>query len=645
MRLPLDNQARGMIEYVSQTASLGENHARTNERKFDGGGYKPARIRIETRGFCIPATRPPFSLRKFQSLLCAALLAVIFLATSCSGAESGDDAPPLEIPGSGDNAGGDGSSSDKGGDESPEPTNPSDPSNSTEPTDSYYKNVSEILKEILGSEYETISGDISQSITLTAQTIKAASDIFPVLESVINNANKMDSAKEQVVKSNNDTKNALVAQAENKITIKGKTAEYEGYIENEETNTHSPTTVYDGYGYEISANGNMNIILSGKFNYFYDHIDSLKGNVDISKVEIYSDKLKGWDDDLKLLSSSLKEEIYEKLSLDNKTVDALPKLSFGLYNDDYYYGLKRFMDIYSKYNKSEKLNITASFGIMDGRYLVNGVNPDNYTLFESDGNTVKSDNTVKSMDINELIEFTNKYDVYAVRNMIITGKPNSKQTVDWELTNVIFKEDMSNLTNTSTYSLTGVVYFNDLPYNNNLIVGQFINGVVKLNKLSKNINLQASIDFGIVDLRGIDKNTMNSYDMQEIFIGGLSSVYFAEDIKELSRIKTGEKNRDFYKKLIDIYSKDVHNEYYGTGDREDGYITSGYNNIPTSKKARTLKEFEYYGNNNKFEKSAYDSYNGNFDGLTEDGLFRLTGDHNYMKQIARGARRSSVFFV
>ena len=436
--------------------------------------------------------------------LFAPLCALALLLTACSGGsdaggnsddgyyDDGSYEQPSEPPSHGvDEPSNPGSGGTGAGDDvSDNPTDPKDPpdepTDPTEPTEPYYKNVSEILQEILGAEYETISGNISQNITLTAQTIKAVSDIFPVLESVITNANEMDSAKEQVVNADNDTKKALVAQSENKISIKGKEAEYEGYYSNKWP--PFPVRIYDGYGYEIAANGNMNIIVSGKFNYFYERIESLEGNIDISELELYSGKLKdenGKDrdeDDLSVPMTDLKEKIYDKFNLSNKSIDALPKLSLGLVNDDYDYGLKHFLVIYNKYNKNEKMQITGTFGEMNGRYLVDGVTPDNYTMFESDGNTVKSDNSVKSVDINELIDFANQYGIHEIKNIKINGTLSSAKTVDWMLTNVVFETSMANLTNSSDSDLKGVVYFKDLPYASTN--KQLVEGVVRYDKLA-----------------------------------------------------------------------------------------------------------------------------------------------------------------
>ena len=583
------------------------------------------------------------------SRLFAPLCALALLLTACSGGsdaggnsddgyyDDGSYEQPSEPSKPGSGGTGD-DVSDNPTDPKDPPDEPTDPTEPTEPTGPSYKNVSEILKGILGAEYETISGNISQNITLTAQTVKAVSDIFPVLESVITNANEMDSAKEQVVNADNDTKKALVAQSENKISIKGKEAEYEGYYSED----RSTVRIYEGYGYEIAANGDMNIIVSGKFNYFYERIESLEGNVDISELEIYSGKLKGWDDDLSIPMTDLKEKIYDKFNLSNKSIDALPKLSLGLVNDDYDYGLKHFLVIYKKYNKNEKMQLTGTFGEIDGRYLVDGVTPDNYTMFESDGNTVKSDNSVKSVDINELIDFANQYDINTIKNIKINGTLSSAKTVDWMLTNVVFETSMANLTNSSSSDLNGVVYFKDLPYASTN--KQSIDGVVRYDKLAASINkISSGTEASVVDMRGIDKNTMNSYSISNIFRGSVSSVYFADGIKELSRNGSGE-NPEFYKKFIDITSANIYNEYYGTGDREDSCKLPGSADIPASKKARTLKEFEYYGNNFKFEKSAYDSYDGNFEGLLEWVKNSLQTDKT-TKWIASAMYQTSVFFV
>ena len=121
-------------------------------------------------------------------------------------------------------------------------------------------------------------------------------------------------------------------------------------------------------------------------------------------------------------------------------------------------------------------------------------------------------------------------------------------------------------------------------------------------------------------------------------------MYFADGIKELSRNGSG-KNPEFYKKFIDITSARIYNEYYGTGDREDSFNITEDNYIPASKKARTLKDFEYYGNNGKFEKSAYDSYNGSFTGRETYFEDTLQADHQTTKRIASAMYQTSVFFV
>ena len=571
----------------------------------------------------ISAKHPPFSRRKitFKSLLCAALLAVIFVVASCGGVEPDDDsyAPPVEIPDSGDNAGNTGDGGNQGANEGstgnggnqgeqgnqgnqgdqgnqggqgnenqdPDPDTPENPETAT---------TQSILKDILGEDtYNSLSGKLSSNITLTAQTIVDVTDIFPVLEEAVNNSTKKDEVKKTLSAKGEDVKVALVAEVENKISIKRKPAEYEGFLENKGTNTYTPTTIYDGYGYEISANGNMNIILSGKFNYFYEHIESLKGNVDISKLEIYSDKLKGWDDDLKLLSSSLKKEIYDKFSLNNKTIDALPKLSFGLYNDDYDYGLKDFMEIYDKYNSSEKMKIKANFSNVefDGSKLVS--NSSGYTLFSNNTAKTSNDSSIKSITADELVKLSNKYGIHKIKNIIVSGN-SSANSVNWtDLTNVIFEGDMSKLTINNIIYLNGIVYFKDLAYENDNNFN-FVKGSLKLDKMSSAMDINGLGDGKesfVLDISNI--SNVNDYTGNVLIKGArfVSAVYFNKDQKD-------NKGDNLYKKIADDINGVIDNVYFG-GELAEGESFNIYSGkIKTSDKARTLEEFEYFGNNGTY---------------------------------------------
>lgn len=575
----------------------------------------------------ISATHPPFSRRKitFKSLLCAALLAVIFVVASCGGVEPDDDsyAPPVEIPDSGDNAGNTGDGGNQGANEDntgnggnqgnqgdqgnqgnqgdqgnqggqgnenqdPDPDTPEKPEIAT---------TQSILKDILGEDtYNSLSGKLSSNITLTAQTIVDVTDIFPVLEEAVNNSTKKDEVKKTLSAKGEDVKVALVAEVENKISIKRKPAEYEGFLENKGTNTYTPTTIYDGYGYEISANGNMNIILSGKFNYFYEHIESLKGNIDISKLEIYSDKLKGWDDDLKLLSSSLKKEIYDKFSLNNKTIDALPKLSFGLYNDDYDYGLKDFMEMYDKYNSSEKMQITGNFSDVefDGSKLVS--NSSGYTLFSNNTAKTSNDSSIKSITADELVKLSNKYGIHKIKNIIVSGS-SSVNSVNWtNLTNVIFEGDMSKLTINNKTNLNGIVYFKDLPYENN--TESFVKGSLKLDKIADTIKVSGGGEYSFVlDLSSISNFYTNYTGNNLTQSGFVSAVYFNKDQENYKNQNNGF---DLYKKIVDPQSGVINNVYFG-GIRATTHGFKLDEGVKTSDKARTLEEFEYLGNNRVYK--------------------------------------------
>ena len=73
------------------------------------------------------------------------------------------------------------------------------------------------------------------------------------------------------------------------------------------------------------------------------------------------------------------------------------------------------------------------------------------------------------------------------------------------------------------------------------------------------------------------------------------------------------------------------------GDEYDKYV---YRNLlAASKNPRTLKEFEYFGNYDKFEKSAYSSYSSTeFDNLPKEEREQLEGDKD-AKKIAQNNRK------
>lgn len=516
------------------------------------------------------------------------------------------------------------------------PENPNNPDNPNNPGEEapQYEDVKAVLKEILGDKYEAISGEVSQNITLTAQTIDAVTDIFPDLKAVVEDSSKMTAAKTKVNKSTDDVKKALVAQVEEKISLTKKELIEEnevlqGVFEKENKNEEGGLSPIWGSNLYYISNiaEDFTIYLSGEFDYFYNHIESLEGDIDISKLEIVSHLDRG--DRVLVPTSSLKEEIYNKLKLESKNGDSLPTLNFGLHNNEDL-GLKYFLDIYDKYNKSKKLQIDAHFGFMDGRTLVDGVDKNDYTLFESDGNTAKESTSpsIKSFKINELIDFAEKYHISEFMNLIISRDLTENKEVDWGFTNIIFEGDVSKLINSSERVLNGIVYFKDLPYNNKDVGGQGINGVVKLNKLEglKNFKIndksesqEMTHNKSVVDLRGINKDKMEKYNpsYEDRIFKWIGAVYFAGDVKTLAE------NDKLYTKFINYeYSEYINNEYFGDSVRKNsiGYEKDNSTAFTTSKTARKLSEFEYFGNNRYYEESAKDSYKENLETNNFEGL-------------------------
>ncbi|MDE7140886.1 MAG: hypothetical protein K2O09_09090, partial [Treponemataceae bacterium] len=551
----------------------------------------------------------------------------------------------------------------------PKPEMPAEPDSPDTPDDTgnytpKYESARAVLKEILGDKYDEILEGMPQNITLTARTIDAVIGISSVLESVTKASDEehetenMTDAKTKVntltekadgsEEALQDTSaeglekmlqafnaeeakqalQALVAQTEKKISLSKTEKKYSGY-----------NGVYlwddiESQVYDITANGDMNLSLDGNFKYFDNHIESLNGNIDISNITITSQVYNGVE--LLIPEEDLKEEIYNKLNLEGKNLESLPTLAFKL-GGDKELGLKHFLEIYDTYayGKSEKFNLTASFGSMDGRTLVEGVAKDEYTLFEADGDTAKAsgDGTIKSFDINELVDFADTYHISRFSNLIISGDAKQAE-VNWQLTNIIFEGNMSKLTNTYALSdaLRGIVYFMKLPYDNknvNFGEGQYMNGVVKLDELgvSTNIRLQPSI-YSVIDIRKVDEDGIIAYNPSKAdhIFSQVGSVYFNENVQPL--VNGGILYSKFIQATI---SARIDNEYFGDKDRRNS-VNSLEN--PASKKPRKLSEFEYYGIHSKFEHAAVESYNGDFSGVTKNQEEKLKADIN-VKLIAK----------
>ncbi|MBD5433438.1 MAG: hypothetical protein HDR35_03945 [Treponema sp.] len=232
--------------------------------------------------------------------------------------------------------------------------------------------------------------------------------------------------------------------------------------------------------------------------------------------------------------------------------------------------------------------------------------------------------------------------------MIISGNAKTN-TVNWQLTNIIFEGDMSNLKNDftnpdneSALRLYGIVYFKNKPYNNSRQDGQSVVGMLKLDKLegvsSNNFKVGfGSTSYSVLDVSGIDASVLSNYNPtnKEIISRGESThaIYFS-NLKN----KTEDINKLCYK-FVSKSSPGIVNVYLGDNRDKGNHYDRYPDDTAASRIPRTLKEFEYFGNYDKFEKSAYSSYSStDLEELPQKEKKQLEGDKD-TKQIAQNNRK------
>ena len=504
--------------------------------------------------------------------MCATILALIFLAASCGGAESGGDssAPSFEIPGSGGTAGGGSAGNGGNKDDSQDNDNPTNNPKDDENNDYNYESIRAFLEKNI-SNYTTLSGEISnsKSITLTAQTIDTILDIYPDLEKAVKNKDNETTAENSLQKATtNDIKKALIAQAENKLTVTKLSFD-------DEINGFYPGK------YEINSQ-NLIVKLAGdfEFNKYYFVKNNSSTIIDLSSAnfttefDIKMSQLSGMYSDLKKLSSNLPKLTLQKEKFTNDLGEEGVKILFDIYND---------------YNfSSDKLTTPTNWetAVLDGKSWSNG------NLFS--GNSENTSN-IKKIDIANLVAFTTKTNINQIKNIRITGSLSKSETVSWtNLTNVIFEGDMSKLNIENQTNLNGIVYFKNSPYNNSNM-----SKVVGSLKLDKMANTMYVIGDGngkesfVLDISGI--SNFFSYSGNPL-IGAsniVNAVYFNKD-------QQSNKGESLYKKVADDKSGMIDNVYFG-GQLEDGVYFNKLTPPPkTSSTARTLQEFEKLGNDGKY---------------------------------------------
>ena len=445
----------------------------------------------------------------------------------------------------------------------------------------------------MGEDYDSLSGKLSSNITLTAQTIVDVTDIFPVLTAAVTDTNKENEVKTKLSGKGDDVKVALIAEVENKLTISKNTVTVKthtgaNYVDVKNISSYSITTDLE------------KVSLSGDFDIYTDYLSSLSSKIDISNVNIVSKRTLGEENVFEVPINELKT-IYEKLNLKNIDKNKLPRLNFKIYDDtkainnSSYYGLKHFLDIYDKYNSSEKMQITGSFNNneIDGSKFIS--NSSGYTLFSNNTAKTSADSSIKSIKADELVNLSNKYGIKTIKNIIVSGVA-AANSVNWtNLTNVIFEGDMSKLNinlsdNTSNLNLTGVVYFKSLPYTHSK--ESLVEGAVKLDTFPSGFKLNKnSVNNFVLDLTNV-----NSYTGSPIG-GSINAVYFKDN-------PDNKGTETLFEKIVSKETGVIFNVYYGNSRSSDSYnknkATGNNEYYESSASKRSLKDFEDYGNNKTY---------------------------------------------
>ena len=586
--------------------------------------------------------------KRIEVVFVAALFAAALAFVACKNIEDGGEIqqPPAPEqgasggsqgegqPGGGDNTGNEGENPDEGGDEGDE-QNPPQPSGKT---------VVELMKEIIGeSDYDAISAEVAAgNMTLTEEKIKAVGDIFPALEKDAESGKEAkDVENAEIIRQN---KEAFVAQAQGEMEDVFKTIYPEGYEE------YPFLFDEDDFERKYVVTYKKDFTFEGAFN--LDEIDIMKadgsqGNFSNATLtnggsKILIDKLND------IRGSSLPTLVFNKTNY-NISDDSSAKETYALYK------------AYSKELVKLQLKGDLHYDPIDGKKISGD---SNYTLFENGGNTAKSaDNgTIKSLTVDTLVQMTKQLKIYKFYNMIISDEATKTATVNWELRNIVFEEDMSTIKNNfknpngRSLPLYGIVYFKKKPYNNKETdVGQAVYGMLKLDNLenvsSENFRIGLSHKFSVLDIRGVDTSFLNTYtpkNKEIILDGGYThAIYFS---KSYSTLKDNQTEIDklcgkFFPAgaagIINAYLGDTKvkgNSFYGSAS--DGLFSAA------SRAPRTLKEFEDLGNsyeeftgNMQFEHSAKSSYTSDeLNKLDEIEKKSLSEDESN-KMLAKNDRR------
>ena len=556
--------------------------------------------------------------KRIEVVFVAALFAAALAFVACKNIEDGGEIqqPPAPEqgasggsqgegqPGGGDNTGNEGENPDEGGDKGDE-QNPPQPSGKT---------VVELLKEIIGeNEYDAISAEVAAgNMTLTEEKIKAVGDIFPALEKDAESGKEAkDVENAEIIRQN---KEAFVAQAQGEIDVVFKTLYPDAYLEYPEIFSEAEINAFEK---KHVVTYKKNFTFEGEFN--LDEIDIMKADGAQGNFSNATLKNSVYDISIDKLND-IRGSSLPIISSTNISSGSSPKAIYNLYK------------AYSAY--SDKLGDLKLAGNLIGTNI-NGKEisgKSDYTLFTNDNKAkLSTDTSIISLSADALAQMTNQLTIYDIRNMIISGVAK-ENTVNWQLTNIVFEGDMSNLKNdfrnpesTLALPLYGIVYFKDKPYNaTRMSGGQAIRGMLKLDNLQgvSSNNFKVGLDcnyYSVLDVSGVDTGFLDTYNPENKEIisnnGRTHAIYFSNDFSNL-KDKTENINKLCYK----FVSKDVAgivNVYLGDNRDKGNHYTRYPTEAAASKTPRKLKEFEYFGNlyddvlgstKMKFEHSAKSSY-------------------------------------
>ena len=570
--------------------------------------------------------------KRIEVVFVAALFAAALAFVACKNIEDGGEIqqPPAPEQGAsggsqgegqpgGDNTGNEGENPDEGGDEGDE-QNPPQPSGKT---------VVELMKEIIGeSDYDAISAEVAAgNMTLTEEKIKAVGDIFPALEKDAESGKEAkDVENAEIIRKN---KEAFVAQVQGEIDVVFKTLYPDAYLEYPEIFSEAEINAFEK---KYVVTYKKNFTFEGEFN--LDEIDIIKADGAQGNFSNATLKNSVYDISIDELNT-IRGSSLPTISSTNISSSSSPKAIYNLY--------KAYSSNLDKLTlKGDLTNTNINGKEISGR--------SDYTLF-TDNNKAKSsdDPSIISLSADALAQMTNQLSIYDICNMIISDKA-AENTVNWKLTNIVFEDDMSQIKNNfknpngeRALFLYGIIYFKNKTYNaTRLSGGQSVHGMLKLDNLEGVSSENFKVGFGssvysVLDVSGITPNVLDTYNKDNnnqiaSKAGLIHAIYVNKDYSSTDVTTLCKKFADS-SRIGAIYV------YFGNNKVQGNFYNSSIATVGASRIPRTLKEFEYFGNYDKFEKSAYSSYSSTeFNNLPQEEQTQLNNDDGENK-IAQNNRK------